>query len=75
MPSDMSTHTDTAITIRPCAKGDEQALALVGREGCCWACTRKTTMRWRFMRAAALRKWAGALSAWAAPTIRMSSSA
>ena len=31
MASDMHTHTDTAITIRPCVKGDEQALALVGQ--------------------------------------------
>ena len=31
MASDMSGQTDTAITIRPCGKGDEQALALVGQ--------------------------------------------
>ena len=31
MANEMRTHTDTAITIRPGVKGDEQALALVGQ--------------------------------------------
>ena len=31
MPSDMNADTDNTIAIRPCAKGDEQALALVGQ--------------------------------------------
>ncbi|WP_257218137.1 GNAT family N-acetyltransferase [Janthinobacterium sp. BJB304] len=31
MASDMSGDTDSAIAIRPCVKGDEQALALVGQ--------------------------------------------